>query len=118
MKVYIVISAHGEYEDRVEKIEKVFAKYADAVMFRSVFDYEHFIDCSAYKDMDDAVYSIVPRDIYDSWPYEEPENDADDYIYDAEYQGYTLEQFRAQEDRVNLMYEHWHRCTIEEHEVE
>ena len=118
MKVYIVISAHGEYEEYYTNVEKVFAKREDAVKFCEEFDREHLVEYSIYEDEEDAVYSIVPRDIYDRWPYEEPENDADDYIYDAEYQGYTLEQYRTQEDRVNLMYENWRRCTIEEHEVE
>lgn len=118
MKVYIVISVHGEYEDRIENIEKVFAKYEDAVNFQKEFDKERFIEYLAFDDNEDAIYNIVPRDIFDSWPYEEPESDSEDFIYDAEYKGYTLAQYRAQEDRINLAYECWQRSTIEEHEVE
>lgn len=117
MKVYIVISAHGEYEDYTENIEEVFANKEAAETFAKAFDDEHVINYSNYKSIDSAIYTIVPRDIMDSWPHIEPEDPNEEWVYDKEYCGYTLDDFKKQDERECLSYYNWRKCRIEEYEV-
>lgn len=117
MKVYIVISAHGDYEDYRENIEGVFSSRAKALEFMNNFDEEHYIEYDSDKDRDEFVYNIVPRDIFDSWPYTEPEKDEDELVYDKEYCGYTIDDYHKQEDRVDLWYQNYSKCHIEVYDV-
>lgn len=105
-KVYIVISQHGDYEDYRTNVEKVFYNLKDANKFQKEFDKEHLVGLS-----EDEVYNIVPKDIFDEYPWDEDELD---------YKGYTREQFEEQNDRVDKAYGLYcyHPCVIEEFEVE
>lgn len=117
MKVYVVLSNHGEYEDYQERIEAVFSDSGDAQKFKEDFDKEHIIR-HEHEDYTDDIYSIVPMDVLDDWPYEETyDGGSYDIIYVGEYQGYTLEQRDRQEGRVSLAYMGYGECRIEAYDV-
>ena len=113
-KVYIVISVHGSYEDYRENIEGVFWEKEDAEEFAKAFDDEHVIDLYGMDpdEQDDMVYNIMPQEIYINWPYDEA---ADSLA--PEYEGYTRDQYDAQDRRISLLYMDYGNCHIEEHEV-
>lgn len=118
MRVYIVISSHGDYEDHREDIEGVFSTRKKAVEFMERFDAEHYIKYDPSNGREDSVYNIVPKDIFDDWPYTEPDDPNEDYIYDKEYRGYTIDDYHRQEGRLDLWYQNYRKCHIETFEVE
>ena len=105
-KVYIVISQHGYYEDYRTRIEKVFYNLKDAKKFKDEFEKEHLVGL-----LENEVYNIVPKDIFYEYAWDEDNPD---------YKGYTMEQFEAQNKRVDMAYGFgsYGHCYIEEHEIE
>lgn len=118
-KVFIVVSNCGQYEDYSENIEKVFDNKESADEFAKEFDDEHFIDSTGYETYHDAVYNIMPDEVYYEWPVTESDVDGEDTeVYADEFRGYTIEDYEKQEARVNLSYEDWGKCRVEVFEVE
>lgn len=102
--VYIVISQRGEYEDYRTEIEKVFNNLKDARKFAKEFESEHLVDAK-----EEEIYSIVPKDIFLEYDWDDAE----------EYKGYTKAQYEAQDKRCDTAYGVgvYGRCMIEKFKV-
>lgn len=123
MKVYVVTQGRGTYEDYVNKILKVFKKKKDAEEFKAERDKLCFDDIPEKE-----IWKHVDQDAFFNWPYvgeylpDGSENPV--FVWDEatefapEFKGYTLEQFKKQEEVYNILYQEYHKAHISEYELE
>lgn len=106
-KLYLVWQTSGSFAD---------STYRDILC--GVFDNEEManalkaeLDLNVVKE--ENCWTIVPKDIWESWPTVDCEDNERQFEYVAEYEGYTCEQRDEQESRWVLMTKEFSEAAIE-----
>lgn len=108
MKVYCVFQSSGSYDTYFYRLIKIFDSYTKALKFKKKTDKECCIN-----NNDDDIFTIIPKDIFEDWPYDE-----ETFEDEPSYKGYTLKQYNLQDKRLQNAYMEYGECDIKEMEVE
>ena len=105
-KVYLVIVSGGLYDSYFSYVVKVFKNLEDAEKYKKAFDEKHVISS-------DNIFNIIPQDIFMSWDYNDEKED-----FALNYKGYTVDQYRKQEERWHIAMDDYRPCEIKIMELE
>ena len=100
---YVVSEPYGVYSTR-EKAEKVKKELDEKIVTK------------------ENLWTIVPEEIYKSWPSHLVDSDRivkklDEWEYDDEYKGYTIDQYYQQQERWYDYIKEYYPAEIKEYEV-
>ena len=106
-KLYLVWQTSGSFADSTyrDRLCGVFDDEKKAIALKAE------LDLNAVKD--ENCWTIVPKDIWESWPTVECEDSERQFEYVMEYGGYTCEQRDEQESRWILMTKDYSEAAIE-----
>jgi hypothetical protein len=104
-KLYLVWQSSGSYDTFYNKLCGVFDSEDQAMVLKSELD-EKVVS-------DDRCWTIMPEEVYSSWPIIDSATCDDGFDYVESYRGYTCEQRELQEKRWLLMVEMYSECEIE-----
>ncbi len=103
-KLYLVWQASGSYDTYFDRLCGVFDNEESALSLKAKLD-ENVV-------CEDRCWTIMPEEVYMSWPTVDEVDGDDDFDYVAEYRGYTREQHDKQEERWYLMTEDYSEAEI------
>ena len=106
-KIYLVWQTIGSFADSTyrDRLCGVFDNEPMAIAMKAV------LDLNLVKE--DNCWTIVPKDIWESWPTVDCEDNERQFEYVKEYEGYTCEQRDEQESRWVLMTKEYSEAVIE-----
>lgn len=106
-ELYLVWQTSGSFADSTyrDRLCGVFDNEEMATALKADLDF----NVVKYEDC----WNIVPKDIWESWPTVDCEDDERQFEYVAVYEGYTCEQRDEQEIRWVLMTKEFSEATIE-----
>jgi hypothetical protein len=104
-KLYLVWQSSGSYDTYFNRLCGVFDSEEQALELKAKLD-KNVVS-------EDRCWSIMPEEVYMSWPTVDEVNGDDDFDWVSEYKGYTSEQRELQEDRWYLMTDEYTDATIE-----
>ena len=106
-KLYLVWQTSGSFADSTyrDRLCGVFDNEEMAVALKAE------LDLNVVKD--ENCWNIVPKDIWESWPTVDCEDDERQFEYVMEYEGYTCVQRDEQENRWVLMTKEFSEAVIE-----
>ncbi len=104
-KLYLVWQSSGSYDTYFNRLCGVFDSEEQALELKAKLD-ENVV-------CEDRCWTIMPEEVYMNWPTVDVVDGDDDFVYVADYRGYTREQRDIQEDRWYLMTEDYSEAEIE-----
>lgn len=106
-KLYLVWQTSGSFADSTyrDRLCGVFDNEEMAIALKAELD----LNVVKYEDC----WNIVPKDIWESWPTVDCEDNERQFEYVMEYEGYTYEQRDEQESRWLLMTKEYSEAAIE-----
>ena len=106
-KLYLVWQTSGSFADSTyrDRLCGVFDNKEMAIALKAELD----LNVVKYEDC----WTIVPKDIWESWPTVECEDSERQFEYVDEYEGYTIVQRDEQENRWVLMNKEYSEAAIE-----
>ena len=110
-KVYCVFQASGSYDMYSYDLKGICKTKEKALELKEELD-KNVIS-------KDDIYTIIPEDIFNHWPYigNCDEDIDDDSTPISEYKGYTREQYEEQDKRFWIFHEENSPAVIEEFEL-
>ena len=103
-KLYLVWQASGNYDTYFNRLCGVFDDEEKALELKTKLD-ENVV--GEYR-----CWTIMPEEVYTSWPTVDSVDGDDDFDYVADYRGYTRDQREMQEDRWYLMTEDYREAEV------
>ena len=114
MKVYLVFQPNCQYGYTEGEPYGVYSTIEKAEEVKKELDKKIVTE--------DNLWTIVPEEIYKNWPSHLVDENKivkrlDVWEYNAEYKGYTIEQYRQQEERWYDCIKEYYPAEIKEYEV-